>query len=150
MSKIPLLYAFRILNPYTDYSFCRSIQMELQTLARKPSSLSLTLASGCKTKNHNIFIPEVWKISRCVDPLNIQSRQRFCCLNGLENNIVSGHSPTLARRGSTNPSASILKSYFTSEEALFICFYFFNMTYLVLNNLWKLSGNSEQSSSHSA
>lgn len=155
MSKIPLLFAFHnILNPYTDYSFyrsfCRSIQMELQTLARKPSSLSLTLASGCKTK---ITTPLFLKYGKSLDVLTlstIQSRQRFCCLSGLENNIVSGHSPTLARRGSTNPSASILKSYFTSEEALFICFYFFNMTYLVLNNLWTLSGNSEQSSSHSA
>jgi len=106
------------------------------------------LGQWLQNKNHNTFIPEVWKNSRYVDPLNIQSRQRFCCLSGLENNIVTGYNQ--ARRGSTNPSASILKSYFTSEEALFICFYFFNMTYLVLNNLWKLSGNSEQSSSHSA
>lgn len=39
----------------------------------------------------------------------------------------------------------------TSKDAQFICFYFFfNMAFSVLNNLWKLFGNSEHSSSHNA
>lgn len=41
----------------------------------------------------------------------------------------------------------------TSKDAQFIYFYFFfffNMAFSVLNNLWKLFGNSEHSSSHNA
>lgn len=39
----------------------------------------------------------------------------------------------------------------TSKDAQFICScFFFNMTFSVLNNLWKLSRNSEQSSSYNA
>lgn len=92
------------------------------------------------------FIPEIWKVSRYADPLNIQSRQRFCYLRGLRITLR-----VATARPRPEEGAPLLLYYeFSHQRRCLTCFYFFNMTYLVLNNLWKLFGNSEQTSSHSA
>lgn len=56
----------------------------------------------------------------------------------------------MVERGSTSPSAFILRAPSPAKMLSLFILLFFNMTFLVLNNLWKLFGNSEHSSSHNA
>lgn len=91
-----------------------------QLFARKlPSPLSLTSDCGCK----NPFIPEVWKVPWHVDPLNVQSCQRFCYPE-LRDHVLTGHWLAMARRGSKNPSAFILRAPSPAEMVCLFAFLF--------------------------
>lgn len=59
--------------------------------------------------------------------------------------------PGHGRKREHKPLCFYSQGSITSKEAQFIYFYFFfNMAFSVLNNLWKLFGNSEHSSSDNA
>lgn len=100
------LSAYAECNIHTLTSPLADQSKHWQTLCKNAAIFSLPNLGlpAKKTLNH-----EVWKVSWHMDPFNTQSCQRFF-YPGLWQNVLTGRYAVMARRGSTNPSAFILRA----------------------------------------